>query len=198
MAYCEDRLENKVAIARKFKSSKVVIACLSDEYVKNKDCVEEFTFAKRSLNKVVIPIVVGPGGFDWLMSVVGLLIAGEMYIHFKDKKDQPAKMEELCTALTAHIDHCTVPKQEIKVLRTDTPDVFFSYCWKNSVMAKDEHQIQSVVGNAHMDPRVIKRELERAVKKNIWIDTERLGASNNSSSMFEQMALAIKDAQEWF
>ena len=43
---------------------------------------------------------------------------------------------------------------------------------------------------------VIKRELERAVKKNIWIDTERLGASNNSSSMFEQMALAIKDAQD--
>ena len=100
-------------------------------------------------------------------------------------------MEELCTAIHAHVSHCTVPKKEIQALRTDIPDVFLSYSWKNSYLAKEDQQIQSVVGNVHTDPRLIKRELERAIKKNIWLDVERLGASNNSSSMFEQMAVAI-------
>ena len=85
VTFCEERATEKLNISTKIKNSAIVVACLSEEYVKDKDCVEEFTFAKRSLSKVVIPIVVGPGGFEWLMSVVGLLIAGEMYIHFKER-----------------------------------------------------------------------------------------------------------------
>ena len=74
----------------------------------------------------MIPIVVGPGDFNWMMSVVGLLIAGEIYIHFKDKSIQESKLEELCIALHADIPHCKIPESQTKELRTDNPDIFFS------------------------------------------------------------------------
>jgi len=70
------------------------------------------------------------------------------------------------TVLNSAVSHCTVPKKETKALRTDVPDIFFSYSWKNSYQAKEEQQIQSVVGNAHTDPRLIKPQFfEISAKK---------------------------------
>lgn len=43
------------------------------------------------------------------MTVVGLLIAGELYIHFKDRTVQGFKMNELLRAIKRHI-----PKLQLK------------------------------------------------------------------------------------
>jgi hypothetical protein len=78
-------LENQKQKVNRIKDASVIVACLSSAYVKDKACLEEFIFAKKSLSKVVIPIVVGPGDFNWMMSVIGQLIGGEKFIHFKER-----------------------------------------------------------------------------------------------------------------
>ena len=37
------------------------------------------------------------------MTVVGLLITGDLYIHFKNKQVEEAKMTELCSTLQTHL-----------------------------------------------------------------------------------------------
>ena len=44
-----------------------------------------------------------------MMTVVGLLIAGEIYIHFKSKEVQQAKMSELLTAIKKSVPELHVP-----------------------------------------------------------------------------------------
>ena len=51
----ENRLNSK-AIAQNIRACKVFVACLSDEYVNDKACVDEFVYAKKHGANVVIPI----------------------------------------------------------------------------------------------------------------------------------------------
>lgn len=53
--------------------------------------------------------MVGNGSFDWMMTVVGLLIAGEIYIHFSNKDVQNAKMTELLKAVKKSVPQVSVP-----------------------------------------------------------------------------------------
>ena len=74
-------------------------------------CRQEFQYAKKTVKKPVIPVVVGSGSFDWMMTVVGLLIAGEIYIHFSNKDVQEAKMSELLKAVQKSVPRVKVPDQ---------------------------------------------------------------------------------------
>lgn len=53
-------------------------------------------------------------------------------------------------------------------------DVLISYCWNNSKTAYDAGQISFYEG--HTDPRVLKRDIERATGLRCWIDVEQLGS----------------------
>ena len=46
-----------------------------------------------------------------MMTVVGLLIAGEIYIHFSNKDVQDAKMSELLKAVQKSVPQVKVPDQ---------------------------------------------------------------------------------------
>ena len=71
-------------------------------------CRQEFQYAKKTVKKPVIPVVVG-SSFDWMMTVVGLLIAGEIYIHFSNKDVQEIKMTELLKAIKKSVPQVRVP-----------------------------------------------------------------------------------------
>lgn len=71
-------------------------------------CRQEFQYAKKTVKKPVIPVVVG-SSFDWMMTVVGLLIAGEIYIHFSNKDVQETKMTELLKAIKKSVPQVRVP-----------------------------------------------------------------------------------------
>ena len=71
-------------------------------------CRQEFQYAKKTVKKPVIPVVVG-SSFDWMMTVVGLLIAGEIYIHFSNKDVQETKMTELLRAIKKSVPQVRVP-----------------------------------------------------------------------------------------
>lgn len=53
-------------------------------------------------------MVVG-SSFDWMMTVVGLLIAGEIYIHFSNKDVQKDKMTELLKAIKKSVPQVRLP-----------------------------------------------------------------------------------------
>ncbi len=64
------------------KRCKVIIPCISNEYANNDNTRMELQFSKKTIKKAILPIVVGGGEWEWQLTVVGLLIAGELYIDF--------------------------------------------------------------------------------------------------------------------
>lgn len=178
------------------KRAKVFIACISDEYVANDECRMEFQYAKTTLGTPIVPLVVGDGSFEWTMSVVGMLIAGELYIHFKDKSVQNTKFNELLTALKSHFDEIAdVTDSGAAGLRVEGPgDIFLSYCWTNSFLAKEANQTEKFVGNQYADPRRVKNELRKA-GYSVWLDIERLRSANASAGMYEQLTNGLKNAK---
>ena len=186
-------LKKTAAMMRK---AKVFIACISNQYVANNECRMEFQFAKSTLGKPIVPLVVGDGSFDWTMSVIGMLIAGELYIHFKDKSVEKTKLNELLLALKSHFHKIAdiTDSGAAGVQVKGQADIFLSYCWTNSLIAKEANQIETVVGNRYADPRHVKAELERAGFK-VWLDIERLRSADANADMYVQLTNALKDAK---
>ena len=179
------------------KKAKVFIACISDQYVANDQCRMEFQFAKTSLNLPVVPVVVGDGSFDWQLSVVGMLIAGELYIHFKDKSVEEVKLGELSRTLKTHLDktdNSLSSNANHNLSASNKADVFISYNWSNSKLAKEAKQVKKLVGHEFADPRLVKKELEN-IGLNTWLDIERLQSANVGAGMYEQISGALKDAK---
>ena len=73
--------------------------------------LSEFQYAKKTARKPVIPVVVGSGSFEWMMTVVGLLIAGEVYIHFSNRDVQDSKMTELLRAVKKSVPEVKFPEE---------------------------------------------------------------------------------------
>ena len=182
--------------AAMMKKATVFIACISDQYVADNECRMEFQFAKSTLGKPVVPLVVGDGSFDWTMSVIGMLIAGELYIHFKDKSVEQMKLNELLLALKSHLQNIrdVSGTGAAGTLVQGQADIFLSYCWTNSFLAKNANQTDVLYGNQYTDPRLIKAELEKA-GFTVWIDIERLHSANANADMFQQLSNALKDAK---
>nr|XP_039270005.1 uncharacterized protein LOC120344759 [Styela clava] len=211
----DDNEAGLLEIVSALKRSKIFIACLSDEYASNDRCRMEFQYAKKTMRIPVIPLVVGTGSFQWKMTVVGLLIAGELYIHFKDKSVEGFKMNELFRSIKKHIpelqlknvnfaatgnaslDLITTPGLTLTgaQLETGVPDIFFSYCWSNSKSAADRNQISKYIGNEWNDPREIADKLAQASGAATWIDIKRLESAADGMGMFGQIASAIGDCK---
>ena len=130
------------------------------------------------------------------MSVVGLLIAGELYIHFKDKSVQAQMLSQLANAIKPFYDGIVLgDNEDVQSIKEGDCDVFLSYCWKNSLIASQMNQVSNVVGHKFSDPRLIKRELEKRLGHPVWIDTERMAGSGTQQSIFEQIAASLAKAK---
>ena len=76
-------------IVKGLKDAKVVVAFVSSDYAASVNCRMEFQFALKSLNKKVIPVIVGTGD-EWRETVVGTLLdSGEQeVINFQNTNDE--------------------------------------------------------------------------------------------------------------
>ncbi|XP_078489481.1 uncharacterized protein LOC100182474 [Ciona intestinalis] len=202
-------------IVSALKRVKVFIACLSDEYASNDRCRMEFQYAKKTMKLPVIPLVVGSGSFEWQMTVVGLLIAGELYIHFQNKEVESYKMTELARSIKSKIPGIKIKdvsypatgagvmdlhsEQGVgvtgKPVISGTADIFFSYCWNNSHDAHQKKQVSSYQGGEWSDPRLIVKKISEELGIASWIDVERLESANEGMGMFDQIATALKECK---
>ena len=180
-------------------SAKVFIAFISNEFANDEKCQQQFQYAKKSKGIPVIPVVVGHG-FDWTRTVVGLLIAGELYIHFKDDLVFKQKLEDLKMSAQKCLSEATHEgPTEIANEPTKPCDGFISYCWSNSLMCKKANEVSLVKGHELADPRRIKHDLESRLEgRKLWLDVEQLGTANQNegnASMFEQIAHGLADSK---
>lgn len=105
-------------------NSKILVFCVSNSFSLASDQRMQFQFAKKTLKKPIIPLVVeayqngmpcrgppntcNPGDsllflsikpkgppWDWQATACGMLLAGELYIDFTDIQNQEAKFSEL-------------------------------------------------------------------------------------------------------
>ncbi|EGD79508.1 hypothetical protein PTSG_10079 [Salpingoeca rosetta] len=186
--------QEQVALA--IKHAKLVVACVSNEYADDSDCRSQFQFAKKLLRKTTVPVVVGRGSWEWQQTVVGLLIAGDLYIDFQNMSNYSAKFEELVGSIKTVLNTQTSGNQSATTQAAAISDdvakrVFISYCWTNSFLAKTSNQVPSVAGNEFNDPRRIKDALANQGLES-WIDIEQIQADD--SGLFESITKVHKVA----
>lgn len=183
--------------------AKVFIACITDEYCANDKCLNEFQYAKKTRNIPVIPLIFKPGQKKWISSVVGMLIAGQLYIDFGNENLFEPKLTELKSSLSQKIgspdeniqgdaenDASEQSPSKPKLESASDPKIFLSYCWSNSMdFMKDK-----VVGSEYSDPRKIKAKIEDLTKMKVWLDIEQL-SSTDDAGMFGQIAEGLNDAE---
>ena len=180
------RAANKTSIKQALnamKTAEVFICCITDEYANNDFTLQELQYAKKTLNRPVIPIIVKADQWNWTASVVGLLIAGQLYIDFGKEDNFDSKFEELKGNVLAKCNNpegvedeaaeegAVLPKmnQSFDHLISHTaPKLFLSYCWNNSYDFKKDN----VIGSQFSDPRQVKSKLEELTGMRVWLDIE--------------------------
>ena len=161
------------------------------------NCRMEMQYAKKTVHKPLIPIIVGAseGGWDWQASVVGMLIAGERYIDFKKKTAYDEKFEDLqmqVKNLGAAAGPTADNVPSVTAEKNINNDIFISYCWTNSHLSAEAGEIKNLVGTEWNDPRYIKKLLSDKYK--VWLDIEQL-TSGQTSGMFEQITSGLLNSK---
>ncbi|XP_041475326.1 uncharacterized protein LOC121423874 [Lytechinus variegatus] len=176
------------------KNSSIYLVCLSDNFIEDSQAMSELLYAKKTLGKTVIPVVLGKSD-NWLQTTAGMLLAGQLYIQFASSDVWQEKAEELEANLKKLVFN------ESKNASTDKksqgeeipPRVFLSYCWTNSKSSFDAGQVRSFSGHEFSDPRKIKQDLEKVLGEKVWLDIEQLN-SVDDSGMFGQIADGLKQS----
>eukprot|EP00052_Salpingoeca_macrocollata_P003802 m.37781 g.37781 ORF g.37781 m.37781 type:complete len:698 (-) comp13669_c0_seq1:33-2126(-) len=177
-------------------SARCFVACVSNSFVYDETCRMQFQFAKKSQKKPVIPLVVeayqqGPP-WDWQMSVVGLLLAGELYIDFTDISKENDKFKELIATIRPLVNKsATLSRSIVQAAAPAESDVFVSYCWNNSHAAYTAGQITRFAGTPLSDPRSHAQKL-KDLSLRVWLDVWCLQSGREAANMFEQIAAGLR------
>ena len=114
---------------------KLIVFCISDNFVNDKTCCDLFNYAKQILDKGYVLIVLG-NSFDWMKSNVGALITHEVFIKINTIKRYKTSWPELAEMVKRKLDITGLKKKEkAKKLQLQ---IFISYCRVNSQDAIDK------------------------------------------------------------
>jgi hypothetical protein len=181
-------------IVGQIKNCSVYLVCLSDSFIENSQAMSELLYAKKTLGKTVIPVVLGKSQ-NWLHTTAGMLLAGQLYIQFGSEDAYDEKTSELQSNLEKLVitDSSGAGKTSPGVSSEPAPRVFLSYCWSNSKSSYEAGQLRDYVGHEYSDPRKIKADVEKIIGERVWLDIEQLN-SVNDSGMFGQIAEGLKES----
>ena len=179
---------------QQIKSCSVYLVCLSDSFIEDSQAMSELLYAKKTLGKTVIPVVIGRSG-KWMHTTAGMLLAGQLYIQFSSDDVYDEKVCELQSNLEKLVisDLGGADSVTPDIKSGPPPRVFLSYCWSNSKSSFEAGQLKSYVGHDFSDPRRIKADIEERIGERVWLDIEQLD-SVNDSGMFGQIAEGLKDS----
>nr|XP_054754724.1 uncharacterized protein LOC129260780 [Lytechinus pictus] len=173
------------SVVQLIKNCSVYLVCLSDNFIDDSQAMSELLFAKKTLRKTVIPVVLG-SSHNWLQTTAGMLLAGQLYIQFAGSDVWQEKAEEL----EANLEKLVISDGNASSKKSSNggipPRVFLSYCWTNSKSCFDAGQVKSLTGHQFSDPRKIKEDIEKVIGEKIWLDVEQLN-SVDDSGMFGQI-----------
>ncbi|KAJ3034059.1 Leucine-rich repeat serine/threonine-protein kinase 2 [Rhizophlyctis rosea] len=166
--------------------SKCVVACVSEAYVKSKNCNLEFIY----VNKVQIPlvvIIVGTQKFDWTKSTIGFLAADTLYIETLNTSF-PSIVERVQRAVSRFAD--AVPNSSVEPSPLDPLDILWRAAEGGDPEAQYklavtlEHSFGDDMKKDHGDARIwYQKAADQGYAKAIkWLDSndEMAGKENKS------------------
>ena len=74
-------------IAMAMRDCEVFMALVSDAYVNDKYCCDTFRYARQTLRKTLLMVVLGEG-LEWRKSKLGLLVSDEVGFHDDSKRTE--------------------------------------------------------------------------------------------------------------
>lgn len=166
----------------KIKHCKVYLVCLTDNFIADEQAMSELLYAKKSLGKTIIPLVIGTS-HKWTQTTAGMLLAGQLYIQFASDDVYDEKIAEL----RRNLDKLVIASSKKKSNGELNPRVFLSYCWTNSKSSFEAEQVRRFTGHSFSDPRRIKADIQQKIGEKVWLDIEQLD-SVDDSGMFGQIA----------
>jgi hypothetical protein len=125
----DDRMDRILSV---LKDSKLVILGVSDNFAKDEKCLQVFEFTKEIL-KINYQLVEFGSSHKWKENILFSSVCTECVVQMQDINRFDNKCEEVFEALERELN-------EIKeiVRPGNRPEVFLSYCWKNSKDAVDK------------------------------------------------------------
>ncbi|XP_062596866.1 uncharacterized protein LOC134258357 [Saccostrea cucullata] len=173
-------------MARALMDSTIFVVFVSTNYANDRSCTDIFKYAKLTLGKPMVVIVVGEDNYSWRKTNLGLLLPDVSFVNMINSKkyNYNSKFQELLGKLDELMNLTG------KVKDRESPECFISYCWKNSAQAVALGTRSGSASLGFGDPREIKSYLEENCI-NCWIDVERIGMNG----LFDEIAKGLLESR---
>ena len=146
----EPKREKMDKFTSALKDSKLVILAISDNFAADEICMQVYELVKKIIKSDYLIIEFGKqGSHQWMQNVSLAAICTDVRVIMQDEKRLEVKLTEAIESIERHI----IDVKEDKQLTDSPPDVFISYCWKNShdAVAKGTKHGETSLG--WLDPR---------------------------------------------
>jgi len=137
------------------KNSKLVVLGLSDSFSKDEKCMQIYELVKRILKADYLIVEFGIS-HKWLEESALVSVSGDVRVIMQDVKRFKFKINEVFESIERRIVKVKIDRGLVE----QPPDVFISYCWKNSHDAISTGTKTTKTGLGWMDPRKIFKFFE--------------------------------------
>lgn len=174
------------SLALVLKNSRLILLCISDNFVNTKECVDIFHYIKSILSKGYILVSLGQS-LNWLTSPIGAYVSHEYFIKINTIERYESRSADLIEMVRKKVSDDKKNKKNQK-----KHQIFISYCHSNShdAIAKGA-PLKSELSLGWADPRSLKTFLENE-GYSVWIDYEQVGSKN---TLFEDIVDGIRNAK---
>ncbi len=149
--YSPDPVNEKMdKVTSAMKNSKLIVLGLSDSFAKDEKCMQTYELVKKILKANYLIVEFGKS-HKWLEEAALVAISGDVRVIMQDAKRFKVKINEMFESIERQIVDVKVDRS----LAEEPPDVFISYCWKNSHDAISKGTKTTGTGLGWMDPRKI-------------------------------------------
>ena len=181
-------MEKLDTITYALKESRLVILAISDQFAKDKKCLEVLLLVKNLLKKNYLLIEFGLiGERNWIQNPSFAPVCSDYRIIMQDPKRFEVKLSEMFDSIELQLQD----SKNSRGLNKKPAEVFISYCWANSHDAGQKGSRTTPNSLGWLDPRSLAKFLE---ENGIycWIDTQEI---NNSGSIFGAMTKGMNTAR---
>jgi hypothetical protein len=185
--YSENQEQFKLkSLALILKNSRVILLCMSDNFVSTQECVDIFHYVKSILSTAYVLISLGQS-LNWLTSSVGAYVSQEYFIKINTIERYASRSGDLIEMV-----HKKVSDDKKNKINQKKHQIFISYCHSNSHDAISKGTpFKSELSLGWADPRSLKTFLENE-EYTVWIDYEQVGLKN---TLFEDIVDGIRNAK---
>ncbi|XP_055958975.1 uncharacterized protein LOC130014108 [Patella vulgata] len=184
-------------ISKGLRHAKVVVACVSDEYVNSKNCMMELRFAVLTLNLPIVLAIVGTGR-EWKVSEVGILQQRSNSAKVYLQKQNESALDTLCSFVKERLPTAAEKLQsEALKVKKDITEIHQQVAkqQKNNVSYQEERELVQRKFMRHIIS-FISRMDQTPMPRLIVLDIEKTTASTGKGRKQKRPITARKTTRE--